>query len=108
MAAQNVNVETAYHGTLTAATADTVCIVQPISKVTIVNRGTTEIYFSVGSSLAPGASPTVAGNNFFVVPGTNGASVSVTVPQESSTPPLGAVIKLISTGTPGYSVEALA
>lgn len=108
MAAQNVNVETAYHGTLSASAADIVCIVNPIGKVTIVNRGTNEIYFSVGSSLSPGASPTVAGNNFFVVPGTNGASVSVTVPQETSSPPLGAVIKLISSGTPGYSVEALA
>lgn len=91
-----------YHGTLAASTVDNVTIQNPVPTLTVVNRsGASEIYFTVDGVTVP----TVAGDNTYVLPATIG-SLTVQVPT-STTPTGGVTVKLISSGTPTYSVMVI-
>ena len=81
--------------TLSAATVDTVTLSRPGSKVEVLNHdGVAAIYFTVD-----GSTPTVAGAATYVIPAAAGA---LEVNAEDAQPPT--VVKLISAGTPTYSV----
>jgi hypothetical protein len=101
MASYNGNV--AVHETLAASTVDTVNLAGATGQVglTVVNRsGTAEIYFTVATGAVGPTAPTVGGNDTYVVP----ASIaSLTLPGITGA----VIVKLISSGTPNYSVEAL-
>ena len=85
-----------YGKTLAANTEDDVTIARDCDRARVYNdTGTAIIYFTVD-----GSTPTVAGNNTYRVPATAGASKSVDVPTAGNT-----VVKVISAGTPTYSVE---
>jgi hypothetical protein len=92
-----VNKNRAYHGTLTAATVDTVNLSRVYGRVQVLNRGgANEIYWTTD-----GTAPTVGGDNCWVVPSQVGASdIRANSQAQSNT----CVVKLISTGTPTYSV----
>ena len=101
--------EQCYHGTLVAATVDTVNILNPSPTVTVVNRsGVSEIYFTIN-----GVAPTVGGDNTYVLPAVIGA-LAIKVPQPTG-PGAGGYsaanpafqVQLISSGTPTYSVEVI-
>lgn len=84
--------------TLVAATADTVTLSRRANKVEVLSHdGAAAIYFTVD-----GSAPTVAGGNTYAVPvGVGGLEVDL----DDSDPPT--VVKLISAGTPLYSVTAV-
>lgn len=93
---------TAYHSTLVASTVDTVTLNDGEEYVTLVNRsGSAEIYATVGTSAVPPATPTVGGNDTYVLPAAIG---SLRVAGQIGP----TVVKLISSGTPTYSVEVVA
>lgn len=85
----------AKHATLVAATVDTVGLGRDFDNVEVMNRGTTELYFT-----AEGQTPTVGGDDCFVVQG--GATRRV---QPASGQPT--QIKLISTAAVPYSVTGI-
>lgn len=79
------------HGTLTASTVNTTTI-SNYNSVEIVNRtGDAEIFFTID-----GTNPTVEGSGTYVLPAT---ICSITVPCTGA-----AAVKLISLGTPSFSV----
>lgn len=81
--------------TLVAATVDTLTFDQDLEQVEIINlTGDAIIYFTVD-----GSTPTVAGQNTYVLPAAVG-SLTLWVPTPGDT-----VVKLISSGTPTYSVQ---
>jgi hypothetical protein len=82
--------------TLSASTVDTVTIARDCDQVEVMSDGAAAIYFTVD-----GSTPTVAGKKAYALPAAVGAR-QVTVPTSGST-----VVKLISSGTPTYSVTAL-
>lgn len=84
------------HGTLVAATVDTVTFTGiDFNEVEVLNRnGAAEIYFTVD-----GTAPTVGGTNCYVLPAAITSAI-VGVPTTGAT-----VVKLISAGTPTYSVS---
>lgn len=87
------------HETLTAATIDTVTVSDPQVDVAVTNRGgSDEIYFTID-----GSAPTVGGENTFVLPAAVCSRVVSSDKFNTATP----VVKLISSGTPAYSVESL-
>lgn len=87
-------VDRAKHATLVAATVDTVTLSE-FSVVEVLNRdGVAAIYFTTD-----GSTPTVAGDNTQVLPAAVGG-VQVSTINISGTN----VVKLISAGTPSYSV----
>ena len=87
------------HATLTANTADTITLDVDYTRVEIVNRtGTAEIYATIDSATAP----TVAGNNCDVLPAAIGTLIV-----DSSAYGTPTVVKLISSGTPAYTVKGL-
>lgn len=96
MATTSLNTGERAHATLVASTVDTVTLTNTqIDEVEILNRdGSAEIYFTVD-----GTAPTVGGNNTNVLPAAVG-SVVVGVRRAAG----GVVVKLISAGTPAYSV----
>jgi hypothetical protein len=84
----------ATHQTLTAATVDTVTFDSDCNSVEVKNRstGTDSVSFSVD-----GSTPTALGvNTYYVGPG---EALIVDVPTSGNS-----VVKLISAGTPAYSV----
>lgn len=91
------------HGTLTAATVATVSVGADVvdnwkaaTTIEVLNRsGSAEIFFTLD-----GSAPTVAGPNTYIVPAAIG-SVMVDVTLDGPV-----TVKLISTGTPTYSVLA--
>lgn len=101
-----------FHGTLTATTVDTITINSPAPLVRIANRGTADIFLTLN-----GTTPTVGGAETLVVPA--GQTVAydtglrhgpgqwtdydgvTTVGTANAT---NFVVKLISSGTPAYSV----
>ena len=88
------------HKTLVAATVDDVTLTGRGGRVEIMNRtGTAEIYFTLD-----GTAPTVKGDGTDVIPASVGASVilDASLAADSGSE----VIKLISSGTPEYSVIA--
>lgn len=84
----------ATHQVLVAATVDVVNLAVQVDEIEVVNRdGAAEIYFTVD-----GSAPTVGGANCFVLPaGVGSATVGVSASGNT-------VVKLISSGTPAYSV----
>lgn len=97
------NVTRAKHATLTAATVDTVNVTalapaleHPTSKVAIINRGTDPISYRYGR--ADVADPTVLGDDTLLLP----ASAAAVHDWDSRVP---LIVKLISTGTPAYTVQ---
>ncbi len=94
----------AVHATLTAATVDTVTLSLTHPRIEVLNRGAGDIFVTVD-----GSTPTVGGNDTFVVP-SNGVGFfpnpflaepgAVGGPQV----PGKTVVNLISSGTPAYSV----
>ncbi len=90
------------HGTLVANTVTTVVLPErSFSLVEIVNRdGDDEIFFLVLSPRDASTDPTVAGNDCEVLPASMNA-MEVNAPD-----PAPATVKLISAGTPKYSIRA--
>jgi Chitobiase/beta-hexosaminidase C-terminal domain len=87
------------HETLAATTEDDVTITDPQVDVAVTNRsGSAEIYFTID-----GSTPTVGGENTFVLPAATCSREVSSDKFNTATP----VVKLISTGTPDYSVESL-
>ena len=89
------------HQTLAASTVDTVNF-GGAESVVVQNRGASgDIYCTVGMNSATAATPTVAGDDTIVVV----ANSAITI----SRPDEGVVtsVKLISSGTPSYSVMGL-
>lgn len=85
------------HGTLTADTVASVDLGVDVGEVDVCNvDGAAAIYFRVD-----GTNPTVAGNDSYVIPAALGASARVPVTSDGNT-----VVKLISVGTPAYSITA--
>lgn len=87
---------TSKHATLAASTVDDVTITGATSLLQVVNRGSDDIYLTHGAS-AP-TNPTVAGDDTFFL----GPEGTFFIPLESSG---NYTVKLISTGTPAYSVQ---
>lgn len=86
-----------YNHTLVADTVDTVTIARDAEKVRVYNdTGSAVIWFTVDSS-----APAANGGNCYRVPATAGAYTTVTVTGAGNT-----VVKLVSSGTPTYAVEA--
>lgn len=84
--------------TLVAATVDTVTLSRPCRQVEVLSHdGAAAIYFTVDDS-----TPTVAGGNTFALPAT---PCALEVDTADNQPPT--VVKLISSGTPTYSVTAV-
>lgn len=79
---------------LVAATADTVFFADDPAYVEVVTDGTAAIYVTVDAS-----APTVSGDNTYKVP-----AVAGRYPIRHWRP--GGVVKLISSGTPTYSVQS--
>lgn len=87
------------HATLAASTVDTVTLDADYAFVEIVNRdGSAEIYATVDS----GVTPTVGGAGCDVLPAAMG---SLVIDATAYGPPT--IVKLISSGTPAYSVKGL-
>jgi hypothetical protein len=86
----------AHEKTLVADTADTVTFTgADLAEVRIITDGAADIYVSFGSS----STPAVAGSSSWRVPGVAGSTV---LPVRTSGD---TVVKLISSGTPEYSVS---
>lgn len=85
----------AHHGTLAAGQVTTVTLTSADNTVEVINRtGSAEIYFTVGSEPA---TPTVEGDDCYIVPEGLTSYVVNGVPGA-------VVVKLISAGTPKFSV----
>lgn len=85
------------HGQLTAATVDTVNLDGDYSEVEVINRdGAAEIFFTVD-----GGAPVVAGDDNHILPAAI-SGVTVNASKETGDP---TVVKLISSGTPKYTVR---
>jgi len=80
------------HGTLVATTVSTVEITGNHENLVVVNHGTDAIYFTVD-----GSTPTVAGDDTFVCLGGGYANAEARGSGPYS-------VKLISAGTPAFSV----
>lgn len=94
----------AYHGTLVAATVDTVTISGQFRKFAIINRsGTSEINFTYASSGSAPPAATVAGDNTMVLTAGVGAVQELDFEQGVKN----LQVSLISAGTPTYSVVGL-
>lgn len=89
----------AKHGTLTASTVATVTFAADYRAIMVTHRSpsaTDPIYFTVD-----GSTPTAAGDDTFVVMPGGWRSVNAQYDNADAS----TVIKLISAGTPAYSVE---
>jgi hypothetical protein len=84
----------AKHATLVGATVDTITLSGGIVNVLVTNRGSTDIY-----STFDGTAPTVGGDDSYIILANTSKRVSFGTDQRS-------VVKLISSSTPAYSVEA--
>lgn len=91
------------HLTLTANTVSTVTLTDNSSAVEIMNRnGLDEVFVSMDGSATP-ANPTVAGNDFDIVPAAIGASLILRRPGTAAI-----VVKLISTLATTVTVRGVA
>jgi hypothetical protein len=84
----------AYAKTLVANTVDTVTFTDDIDRVEITSNGAAAVYVTVD-----GTTPTVAGAGTFELPAGAASVREIAVPTAGGT-----VVKLISAGTPVYSV----
>lgn len=90
------NVTKAKHAQLAASTADTVTLGGDFASAEVVNRDATAEIFAT----TDGSTPTVGGDNTFII--RPGQSRVIEVPTAGNT-----AVKLISSGTPNYSVIGL-
>lgn len=84
----------AYAKTLVANTVDTVTFTDDIDRVEVTSNGAAAVYVTVD-----GSTPTVAGAGTFELPAGAASVREIAVPTAGGT-----VVKLISAGTPVYSV----
>lgn len=89
----------AYGKTLVASTVDTVTFADDRARIEVVSDGTAAIYFTVN-----GTTPTVGGAATYEIPAGSAAVREVAVDFGSRDQAGGSVVKLISSGTPKYSV----
>ena len=87
------------HKTLTASSADVVTLDDDYAEVEVVNRGTSELYFTVDK----GTAPTVGGDGTNVVMGGGALRVPSTL-SRSGTPTL---VRLIAADAVPYSVTGV-
>jgi hypothetical protein len=80
--------------TLGASTVDTVTFDHDCERVEVLSDGAAKLYFTVD-----GTAPSVGGQNTYVLPAGAANSKIVQVPTAGNT-----AVKLISSGTPMYSV----
>jgi hypothetical protein len=88
--------------TLVAATPDTVIFVQDCDSVEVISDGAAELYVSVGNSSTLGTqlgTPAAASNLVYRLPAGAPSVRVISVPASGGT-----IVRLISTGTPKYSV----
>ncbi len=85
----------AAHGTLTADEVDDVTLTDPGPTVWIINRSGDELFYTYGDDPDD---PEVEGADSFCVPGSAAVWHSLGAGQVT--------VKLVSGGTPGYSVQA--
>jgi hypothetical protein len=92
-----------HHGTLVAATADNVTFPLNYRWVTVVNRGTTDIFVRIDGVTAVGGA-----DGTFAVAANTSAVLPNLLPPDEPAQGYGAntVVSLISSGTPAYSLEA--
>lgn len=83
----------AYAKTLVASTVDTITFADDVVGVEVVSDGSAAVYFTVD-----GTAPTVAGASTYLIP------AGLMVRSVKSAPSNGVVVKVISAGTPVYSV----
>ncbi len=88
------------HGTLVAATVTTVTLTSVKECLRVQNRGTSGTIYYTFAAGTP-ATPTVAGDDTYAVP-PGGADEWTDLGQ----PGTGFIVKLISSATPEFSVEA--
>lgn len=88
----------AYAKTLVASTVDTVTFVDDLSHVEVYGDGTSAIYVTVD-----GTTPTVGGASTWELPTGAAATRTITTTDRSGAT---ITVKLISAGTPSYSVSA--
>lgn len=87
------------HGTLAANATASVLIAGVPDSIEVTNRSTTEIFFTID-----GTNPQVAAAGTFCLPAAIGATKVITVSADWPATPSSIRVKLISTGTPSYSV----
>jgi hypothetical protein len=94
--ASYTGIATAKHATLTANTVDAVSFSRNFRAIEVKNRGTTgDIYFRI-DGVDP--SPTSTDNNYIVLPGE-----SLVISDDWT----GDTVRLVSAGTPAYSVTGV-
>jgi hypothetical protein len=86
-----------HHATLVASTVDTVDLLDMAVPILITNRGATDIYVRFD-----GTNPVVGADNTFIVQ----ANTAKIFNLGGGLYPPDRTVKLISVGTPSYSVEA--
>lgn len=87
------------HGkTLVASTVDTVTFADDIPRVRVINDGAAALFITVD-----GSTPTVNGANCYILPA--GAVTSEVYSGRMARDEGATVVKLISAGTPTYSVQ---
>ena len=86
----------AYEKTLVASTADTVTFPQYVAEVEVLNESTTTGLYCT----TDGSTPTVGGGSTFYVPPSSARTIKTARSSRSAT-----VVKVISSGTPKYSVS---
>jgi hypothetical protein len=89
-------VKSAKHATLAANTVDTVTLQSDFREVEVLNRGGTELFFTVN-----GSAPSVTGDNCFVVLAGGALAVPAWEVLDGAT-----VVKLISASSCAYSVSS--
>jgi hypothetical protein len=93
-----------HSGTLVASTVTTVSLDEPYETITVFNRsGSAELFFRLD-----GVNPTVGGDDCYIVPAaiTQESVLGITSIAQTTTGSIpGSTIKLISSGTPTFTVE---
>lgn len=92
----------AAHGTLSANTVDTITLSAWSRYVLVINKSSDIIY-----ATTDGTAPTVAGDDTYCVPSNSSKLLfnEGVEPEPALGVTAGTVVKLISSGTPAYSVE---
>jgi hypothetical protein len=90
------------HGSLTASTVAEITLPdQRFGKIEVTNRsGDAEIYFIVLADTDPDVEPTVEGDDCEVLP------AAISALEVNAPDPAPVVVKLVSDGTPDYSIRA--
>lgn len=89
----------AYRKTLTASTVDTVTFPADLEMVEVIGDGSADIFVTVD-----GTTPTVDGATTFIVPAGAVGVRRIATNWENRKAAAGTAVKLISSGTPVYSV----